>query len=228
MNLSFLISSMKTGGAERALLTLAKELKKKGVNIQIILLSSDGDYFDEARSHFPIIVIKKKTFILPFYLFSVLRRSNSQFLISSFWKLNLVACVTKIFLPKLKIFLWEHSPPSKTSTSPNFLFFLSASLLYPLAEKIITVSKFVANDINRYSIGLKNKTYPIFNPISPPSKKRKNSVVKHIEGNVSRLIFVGRLEADKNIETIINAVAILNKRKRISLNIVGDGKERKE
>jgi glycosyltransferase involved in cell wall biosynthesis len=101
---------------------------------------------------------------------------------------------------------------------PKWLFSISASLIYPIANRIIAVSYSVSYDINAINFGLEHRMSVIFNPIIPPDFEFKK--IKEIT-NIRRLIWVGRLENSKNPELMLDAFLLLSE--NYFLDFIGDG-----
>jgi glycosyltransferase involved in cell wall biosynthesis len=142
--------------------------------------------------------------------------------VPSFWRLNLCACLARLFVRGPKLALWEHSPPSRIAHTPNWLYFLTASLFYQAATKVIAVSDGVAADIKGITIGLGRKIVTVYNAIPAPPQPSAN----RLEGPRRRIIWVGRLAHPKNPALMIEAFARLPRGEGYSLDILGDGQQR--
>ncbi len=98
------------------------------------------------------------------------------------------------------------------------------SFVYRFADKVICVSQAVKNHLVHTGEIPESKGVVIYNPVSVPHLDK----VQPKEENQSRIfniVYVGRLEKVKNVETLIRAFAqIQNKETRLTL--VGDGRER--
>lgn len=218
--IAILLPSLKFGGGERVSLNLAKEIKGLGIAIDILVMSKEGEFLAEAEKEFAVHDLQcNKTYKLPYLLLQYLIRNRPNALISSFWKLNICACLSRLFFPFFKLLLWEHSPPSRTSLSPTWLYALSASLLYQLATKIVSVSDGVREDIRQCTVGLSRKLLRIYNPIFPPT----SFISKRHVNEIPKVISVGRLELEKNPQLLIEAFALLSEKTEAELLIVGDG-----
>lgn len=227
--IAILLPSLKFGGGERVSLNLAAAMKELGISVDILVMSKEGEFLAEAQKNFNVYDLRcDKTYKLPFRLFQYAFLNSPQALISNFWKLNLCACSMRLFFPYLKLILWEHSPPSKTSFSPTWLYALSATLLYQLSTKIVAVSDGVQDDIKRCTLGLSRKLITIYNPIAPPKVDPLKRSTSRID-KTPLIVSVGRLEPEKNPELLIEAFAlIVEKNINARLLFVGEGSLRKE
>jgi len=219
--IAFVLPSLKFGGGERVALNLAMALNAEGYEIDFLLMSYEGEFLAEAQRQFKVVDLKcNRTWKLPFRLWHYLQKTHPTVLISSFWKLNLCACLSRAFFPSLKLLVWEHSPP--TRSSPAWLYAITASVFYRLATCVVGVSSGVAADVLHNTMGLGSRVATIFNPIPPPIFDR--SRLKQNMGR--RIIWVGRLDDPKNPGLMLEAFALLPKSGGYTLCFVGDGGQR--
>lgn len=219
---AILLSSLKFGGAERAALNLAGALKAEGIELDVLVMSREGEFLEEAGRDFSLVDLRcDRTYKLPGRLHAYIRREKPDALVSSFWKLNLCACLARVFHPRMRLILWEHSQPSMSANSPTWLYGISASFIYPLCSSIVAVSTGVATDIDRITLGLGQKLTVIFNPIKPPAPAQLPSELPSYARK--RLVWVGRLDRPKNPGLALEAFALLEIVDEASLAIVGDG-----
>jgi len=227
--IAIILPSLKFGGAERVSLNLAKAFKNKGYNVDILLMKYTGEFIEEAKIDLNIVDLNcNKTYKLPLKISKYIINNKPDIIISNFWKINLCTCVVKIMFRSLKLILWEHSPPSKTPTSPIWLYYPTVSLLYKMANSVVAVSEGVKLDIIKSSIGLSNKIIKIYNPVAPPSfddfEIKKNQTSDSIV-----IISVGRLDPQKNPKLLIKAFArVAQNNNNVKLLIIGDGILRKD
>lgn len=224
--IALLLPSLKFGGAERVALNLAKALQEAGAQVEFLLMSKEGEFLAEAEKHFTVVDLKcNKTYKLPARLLAYFFKQRPDVLVSSFWKLNLCACLARMLFPKVRLLLWEHSPPSKSKNSPKWLYAISASVFYRMASKVVTVSTGVYKDVDQWTLGLRRKLVVIFNPIVPPEPHllalRKSLGAKQI-------IWVGRLDDPKNPGLLLDAFALIPEVCNAKLVFVGDGRLRPE
>ena len=224
--IAFLLPSLKFGGAERVALNLAMALKANGIQIDVLLMSYEGEFLAEAESHFNMVNMQcNKTYKLPGRLWTYLVRHRPDALISSFWKLNLCACFARLYYPRIKLILWEHSPPSKSKNSPTWLYAITASVAYHASTKVVAVSTGVFKDINQITLGLRRKMLVIFNPIVAPSSPL---LIRPVHQGQKQVIWVGRLDDPKNPGLMLEAFALVSATCNARLVFLGDGPMRSE
>jgi glycosyltransferase involved in cell wall biosynthesis len=226
--IAILLPSLKFGGAERVSLNLATEMKLQGISIDILVMSKEGEFLAEAEEKFRVYDLRcDRTYKLPYNLIKYAFNNHPDGIISNFFKLNLCACIARLFSPSTRLILWEHAPPSMGAFCPIWLYSLLASIFYQFSTKVVAVSNGVAADIASRTIGINGKLVTIYNPIVPPNqlllKKKPDKNYKR-----SIIISLGRLEPEKNTSLLIESFALLPKQLNARLLIVGDGTERRK
>ena len=218
---ALLLPSLKFGGAERVAVNLAKALAESGAGIDILLMSHEGEYLAEAIGCCRVVDLRcDRTYKLPGKLIMYLYSQHPDVLLSSFWKLNLCSCIARVFYWRVRLLLWEHSPPSKSQNSPRWLYAISSSLFYQIAHRVVTVSTGVRADIARWSIGLRRKLIVIFNPINPPPPQLLSSDCRT---ESQQIVWAGRLDSPKNPMLTLEAFALLPADMGYNLVFIGDG-----
>lgn len=92
-------------------------------------------------------------------------------------------------------------------------------LVYTFAAKVVGVSQSVKKHLVATKEIPNRKGYVIYNPVSIPQK------FEPISTHYFNIVYVGRLEAVKNVEMLVRAFSRL-KQKNLQLTIVGDGNEK--
>ena len=103
--------------------------------------------------------------------------------------------------------------PNHSSTAQKIF-----KLVYKLADKVVGVSLSVKNHLVAINEIPESKGEVIYNPVSVPKQFPKNP------SDQFQIVYVGRLEVVKNVESLIKAFA--NSNTNAHLTIVGDGRER--
>ncbi|UFK97097.1 glycosyltransferase [Kaistella faecalis] len=93
------------------------------------------------------------------------------------------------------------------------------SLVYRLADQVICVSQSVKKHLVKTGEIPQKKGVVIYNPVSVPKNYTLNRTAKF------NLVYVGRLEKVKNVESLIHAFSQI-KEDHLQLTVVGDGRER--
>jgi glycosyltransferase involved in cell wall biosynthesis len=124
---------------------------------------------------------------------------------------------------KTKIFCTMHSVHFKKGQIDKLFFKIYTFLFLMVAKKsvMISISESVENHVIKRLKIPKNRSFLLLNAI-PPKKRVK------LKKNTSKvnLLFVGRLEKQKSLSTLLKAIAFLDTKslkKEFHLRIVGDG-----
>lgn len=94
------------------------------------------------------------------------------------------------------------------------------SWVYILADKIVCVSKAVKDYLVSIGEIPADKGEVVYNPAHAPSVDNRHAHPEHFS-----IVYVGRLEKVKNVETLLTAFSKLHNDK-VHITIVGDGRER--
>jgi glycosyltransferase involved in cell wall biosynthesis len=129
-----------------------------------------------------------------------------------------------------KIVITEHTVLSKHF--PSQIWFIRTffpaicRFFYPKADKIVAVSKFVANDLIRYLMLPPEKVTYIYNPIIGESLAAMIAeTCRHpwFDTDVPVFVSAGRMSGEKDYKTLLDAFAIFRGTKRARLLMLGDG-----
>jgi len=238
-NLSILIYSLGSGGAERVTSILLSELRKK-YNITLVLMNTT--IFYTIPDDVQVVYIEKsfafeqnifKLLKLPFLAWKykkICEKQKIDISLSLLVRPNYINVLSKLMGSRAKCIISERSFLSEELKNHKIHFFIRRTLvsyLYNKADVIVGISKGTTQDlIEMYKI-TPEKTRVIYNPIDLDfilkEKMNKNLISKQDE---FVFVTIGRLDKGKNHELLIKAIEKL-KSKKIKLLIIGDGLERK-
>lgn len=223
MKIAFFISSLRMGGAERAVVKLANHWAAKEKEVFIITITDDAKDFytlDKKIARIKLGLMEpRKTFFqkvrLQFKrmhaLTTTIRKIKPDIVISFQTETNLLALETAPF----------HSVPVIISERTNihmqkmkWIPAILRRLLYPLAQKIVFVSHGAANAYNWIS---KDKKAVIYNPVEPVETFKDGERTQEI-------VALGRLVKLKGYDLLIEAFSSLAaKHPAWNLKIYGEG-----
>ena len=230
-NLSILDISLTSGGAEKVISLLLKELIKD-YNVTLFLFYNEI-HFDIPKEVNTVIFNKKdpkqpvhlKFFHAIRFLFKynkMLRKEKIQYAISFLAFPNLVNGILAIFNPSIKMFVSERGFPSDNTTSKLSLYISKVfyPMLYNRCYKLFSNSEYINQDLKK-NFGIKIPMEVIYNPIDLPENTiDPKKYQKHT--NTLKVINVGSINTRKNQEMIIKALSSLSSN-GFNLTILGDG-----
>lgn len=233
--ISFLITDLRGGGAERITVNLANDLVERGYLVDMVLLSATGSFLEFLHPSVHIVDLKVKRMrgaILP--LVRYLQNSKPDAMVAAMWPLTVVAVIARKFaFVTTQLVLAEHvtfsasrveSPLQKLVMRGTMRFF------FPSAEAVVAVSNGAAKDLADYAGLSREKITRIYNPVIAP-------LVTHVDYHLDsrsahwntaeiKILTVGTLKEQKNHELLIRAFSILRERSNAHLLILGEGQLR--
>lgn len=236
--MAFLINSMSGGGAEKLVLTLLERLQTDGVSIELICLEKNDVY--NVNESIKITYLTdwnnvsgtKKLIFLPFLafrLFNYVKKYQIEIVQSHLFRANYVNLLSKLlFRSNHNIQVVNHSVISrykKEGISGKINLFLIKKL-YPLADKIISVSNAVQKDMQNL-FAFKNDQKVIYNMFNISYiQKLANEEIDNFKFDITKryIVSVGRLIQLKRNKDLIYALPKLDN--DVELIFIGEGEEK--
>jgi len=231
VRITFIISSLASGGAERVMSMISNYWVDKDRQVTIITLSDKGNgpfyELDKRINYFYLgRPVGSETFFIkwPIRIAKIgklkvaIKKSNPDIIISFIDRTNILTLFSTRGL-KVPVVVAERSDPAKHPISrfENFL----RQLIYPFADKIIVQTRGAADF---FSGPLKKKLVIIPNPVSKPENFAGN------EGSLlprPHIITIGRFSKEKRFDMLIRIFSnIAREYLEWNLVIIGDGPER--
>ena len=236
--IAFYIPSMDGGGAERVTLTLVNALAEKNLSVDLVLNRVEGAYLKEVSKKVNIVNLNTPRVLkslLP--LSRYMKQERPDIVISVMNYVNVITVLAKMISGNnAKVILTEHGTLSSSlGTSKwisNLILKTMMSWTYKKSDFIVAVSNGVADDLSKQIKVNRNKITTIYNPVVTPNlleKSQDSSLLIHpwFDKNAPPVILgVGRLEKEKDFETLINAFAKVRAEKECYLVILGEGRLR--
>lgn len=230
MKILCLACSLDAGGAERVLTNLCNAWSARGDDVTLIPTFSQGGrpFYDIAESVeviylADVVGAKKKNPATYARRVIALRRLITDrapdVIISFMYNVNVAAILTTAFL-RIPLIICERSDPG--SRSPYGFWEICAKLTYRFADMFTVQTASLAEKVPRLYPGLA-KVRVVPNPLSNDFL----IPVHRAEGRRMRLVSVGRLVPEKQVERMIRAFSDLSSKfDNWDLHIFGDGPER--
>jgi glycosyltransferase involved in cell wall biosynthesis len=169
-------------------------------------------------------------------LMNYLKEEKPNTILSSQTHLNIIAIIARIFSGShARLILSEHVTIGNSSRNSSHrldrLYPILAHLFYPLAEKIVLVSHETARDFINTTHLPPKMVKVIYNPIVSRKLLDDSKIIPDHKwfkmADTQVILAAGRLTAQKNFETLINAFLLVQKsRPSARLLILGEGEDR--
>lgn len=231
--LALYLPSLRGGGAERVMVTLANGFFESGYEVDLVLAKAEGPYLDDVSEGVRVVDLKASRVIasLP-GLVRYLRRERPVAMLAAMGHANVVAVVARsLARVPTQVVLSEHNNFSismKTARSlreRTMLWFMRWA--YPHAEGIVAVSCGVADDLAP-NLGMPRSSIDVvYNPVvTDELYRRAEKPAEHPWlklGEPPVILSVGRLEPQKDFSTLLNAFAMIRQNHEVRLMILGEG-----
>ncbi|MDC0834854.1 glycosyltransferase [Geitlerinema sp. CS-897] len=232
--IALFLSYLGGGGAERVILNLARGLRDRGTNVDIVLGKAWGPHLSKIPDDVRVVDLNagRTVAMLP-ALVGYLDRERPAALLSAMHYANEVAIAAKyLSRSSTRILVSEHNTVSKSFGNlkglKRFAIPFAVRYLYPLADEVVTVSKGAAQALARAS-GL-DRVRVVYNPVVTP--QLRDRAAEAIDrpwfrpGEPPVFLGVGKLEAQKDFPNLIRAFAKVRQKQPCRLGILGWGPDR--
>ena len=229
-NITILAISLASGGAEKVISLLLKELRHD-YNVTLILFHKvlhfpvpEGIEIFAMSDKSPDRPFYKKIFDSILFIFKYYRfvkKNNIEISISFLAFPNLINGIVATFNKNVKTIISERGFPSDNVTSRMSLYI--SKLFYPIfynkCDKLFSNSVYINEDLKE-NFGIKIPMEVIYNPIELPNRTFNPEQLK-IETEKLKLITAGTINKRKNQIMIIRAIS--ESKLEYNFSILGDG-----
>lgn len=237
-DIAIFVPSMHGGGAERVMMTLANEFVKRGFKVDLVLAEATGPFLNSLHRDVRVVDlgagrVLKALFPLARYLI----RERPRSLLSAMVHANVVAVFANFIAGrKTRVIVSQRNMLSiEGENSTNWIRRGLRQLIpvaYKKADGICSVSDGVSEDL---AISLKidrSRVRTIYNPFDLTYIDQNSTITPSIgaawldDPDIPVILGVGRLERQKDFETLIRAFSLVRRERKIRLIILGEGSER--
>ena len=235
MKITFVISSLSSGGAERVLVLLAQAFLSKAYQVNVITLSTKNDDFytlpaGAGRLALGILgdsVNPLSAIVNNLSRLSKLRTaicSTKPDVVISFATETNILTILSLLQTGIPVIATEHCDPNLISYGKIWEKLRRFS--YPYATKIVSVSQGVDNGFDWLSV---NKRAIIYNPFLKIENNQQIDLPIGVDSEKKWIISMGRLTYQKGFDILLSAFAkIANSYPNWQLIILGKGEQRPE
>jgi glycosyltransferase involved in cell wall biosynthesis len=232
----FIIPSLSGGGAERVLLNILKYLDREKFKPYLVLFARKGQYLSQLPEDVEVYDLKKKSRFHFFKLIFLLARKlypqiKPDLVVSFLEYTNLLALIARNFSqvkPAVVISERNYASLALQKKRVKGLRFWLAKKLYPRADKILTVSNRVGEDLTKnYRIG-RQKMQTVYNSVDLRYVDRlaKEIYTPEIDKNFLTIVACGRLTQQKNYPLLLQSFAKIYWQINAKLLLLGQGEQR--
>jgi glycosyltransferase involved in cell wall biosynthesis len=234
--LAIFLPALYGGGAERTLLKLAVGIAARGYKVDLVLARTEGPYLAEVPRTVRIVNLNARRVLSSLPAFTqYLNRERPRALLSglhtnliALWAKRLARVPTRVVVSERNMLSCRthyYASDLRLRLMPYLV-----RHFYPWADNIVAVSKEVADDLIKTATISSERIRVIYNPVvTPELQARAGDPLKHPWfdlGEPPVILAAGRLTAQKDYPTLINAFARIRRVRPARLLILGEGEER--
>ena len=227
--------SMRGGGAERAMLTLATAFAERGVGVDLVLVKAEGEYMGMVPDGVRVVDLDSRRTLtaIPKFLRYV-RCERPAALLSTLLATDLAALTVKlIYGDGIRVVVRLANTFNDVLEAERYKVRMTlrlVRLLMPVADAIVAVSDGVADDLRAQAPRAAGKITTIYNPVVAPGLSEQAAApVEHPwfgDGGAPVILAAGRLAPQKDYPTLLRAFAEVVRSRPARLVILGQGVER--
>lgn len=230
MKILHVITTLSSGGAEKMLVDIVKEMKRQSINCEVLIMTKEGDFFGKQLAALNIPVFygeTKSVYSLKNILFirKILMSNHYDCIHTHLFAAQLFTAIAcKLLLTRKPLITTEHSTHNKRREKS--IFFKLDKWMYSQYEKIIAISSGTKYNLAKYLPETENKIVVIKNGIEINRYEKaipiKRSILeKGFSEEEKMILMVAAMREQKDHETLIRASKLLPEDYRVVF--VGDG-----
>lgn len=230
------LPSLKGGGAERVMVTLANAFADRGYAVDLVLALAEGSYLQSVDPKVCVVDLNAGRVLkalLP--LVRYIRRKKPMAMLSAMTHTNVIAILARMLARvRTRLVISERTTISmEARLARGFAersIYLIVPILYRYADCITAVSRECATDLRNFSRLQDSAVEFIYNPFDLAYiRSRSQERVQHPwfeSGQPPVIMAIGRLNQAKDYPTLIRAFARLSAKRSVRLMILGEGELR--
>lgn len=235
-DVAIFISSLRGGGAERVMTTLANEIAARELHVDLLLTRAEGPYLSLVSEAVRVIDFRKRRPALALGpLVRYLRKEQPRALLSALDHTNLIAVAAR----QLSGVQTRHIVSQRNNASirpslwngakdlPNYWLL---GVGYRRSDGVIAVSDGVADSLTRHHGVPRSLIHVIYNPVVIPESS-PNTDTPHpwmAMPNLPVVLGAGEFITQKGFDTLVEAFDVVRHHQQARLVILGEGQRRPE
>lgn len=231
MTLALFMPSLHGGGAERAMVTFAREVSGRGLQVDLVVANGIGALTPIIPEAVRLVDLKAPRMLSAVPgLVSYLRRERPQALFSTITHANITAAfASRVAGVETRVVLRQSNAPLAEPKDSWGRWFAHRLIprVYGLSDAIIAVSQGVAEQLVRMDGALAKKVTVVPTPvISPEMIRQGEEDANHAwlaPGEPPVVLAAGRLMRHKGFEVLLEAFALVRRVRPARLIVIGEG-----
>lgn len=233
-SIAFVLPNFFAGGAERVMITVANHLDRAQFKPIVIVFNNEGPLRNLVAADIEVVCLGTSRISHGMGAFiNAVRNKKPDLIISTMLHLNMFILLMKPFTGGIPIVVREAVTPSyfQDSAFKRGLLTIGYYFLFPFADKVLSPTKLVFEQMPRFLRGKSKKLAVIHNPVDAKSIRTKtdSSLRPALARNDQRLfVGAGRLVDQKGFDCLIKALEGWKTREDWRLIILGEGPDREK
>ena len=232
---ALLLPHLLAGGAERAMLDIARGLAQRGLTIHLLLVRKEGPYIELLPEGVRVVDLGARRALASLLkVVRYIRRERPSVLLTTLPETNVIAMLagllsarrTPVIVRRAGILTMELA---NGSIKQRMTVRIESHLLRS-ASAVIVNSLAVAKDLKRYAPKASPPIHVVHNPVVWPDHAHKAAMpVDHPwfnDGTIPVVLSVARLAPPKDVPTLLRAIAKVRETRMVRLAVLGDGPQK--
>ena len=227
--IAFFLPSLNIGGIERVFICYANSLVSRGYKVDFVVCKKEGLLLKDLASQINLVNLGDIKLRQSFFrLRKYIKMNLPDIIMTGGDYPNIILILSSLGLHiKTKIVISQHNYFNIEVRNLGYwakatLFFMR--ILYPLADKMISISEGITSFLVKEINLLPNKIIQIYNPIDLQSIIINSKQIPSVPLPDNFIVFIGRISVVKNINMLLQAFDVAEIG-NTNLVIVGDGQE---
>ena len=235
LRVALFVSSLRGGGAERAMLDIARGLSQRGLAVDLVLVEATGAYMENVPPDVRLIDLDSRKVVSCFpRLARYLRRERPDVIISTMTRVNVMAILARNVISKGTAVVARRAAAfSMEYTHGNLkerILLRLERFLLQYAEAVVTNSREAASDLHSADSNVGSIARVIYNPVVwPDIHEQASASACHpwlSDKSTPVILAAGRIVPHKDYRTLLIAFAkVVIKSLSARLIILGEGPE---